>query len=59
MRYFLSDYDKAFAIDTKGNEFYVSESKGLIPAEKGTVDLMWGGITEEEAKKYAWSIIAI
>jgi len=54
MRYFLSDYDKAFAIDTKGNEFYVSKSKGLIPAEKGTVDLMWGGITEEEAKKYAW-----
>lgn len=54
MRYFLSDYDRAFAIDEKGNEFYVTKSKGLIAADKGTVDIMWGGITKEEAEEYAW-----
>lgn len=54
MRYYLSDFDKAFAIDKNGNEFYVTKSNGLVPAEKGSVDIMWGGITEEEAKAYAW-----
>nr|DAU31856.1 MAG TPA: hypothetical protein [Bacteriophage sp.] len=53
MRYYLSNIDKSFAIDKKGNEFYVTKSS-LVPAKKGTVDPMWGGITEEEAKKYAW-----
>ena len=54
MKYYLSDFDRAFAVDEQGNEFYVSKSKGLVPAEKGTVDIMWGGITEEESKNYAW-----
>ena len=54
MKYFLSNIDKAYAMDSEGNEFYVTKSKGLVPAEKGTIDLYWGGCSEEEAKKFAW-----
>lgn len=54
MNYYLSDIDKAFAVDEDGNEFYVTKSKGLVPADKGTVDIMWGGISEEDAMKFAW-----
>lgn len=53
MKYFLSDFDHAYAMDEKGNEFLVTK-KGLIPTDKGTIDCMWGGITEEEAKAYVW-----
>lgn len=53
MNYYLSDFDKAYAIDGQGNEFYVTK-KGLVPADSGTVDCMWGCITEEEAAQYAW-----
>lgn len=54
MKYFADDYDRAFAMDEKGNEFYVTKSKGLVPADKGTIDIMWGGITEAQARQYAW-----
>lgn len=54
MKYYLSDFDKAFAVDKNGNEFYVTKSKGLVPADKGTVDIMWGGITKEDAMFFAW-----
>lgn len=54
MKYYLSDIDKAYAIDSNGNEFYVTKNKGLVKADKGTVDLYWSGLTEKEAMLYAW-----
>lgn len=53
MKYFLSDFDHAYAMDKKGNDFIVTK-KGLITTDKGTVDCMRGGVTEEEAKFYVW-----
>lgn len=54
MKCYLSDFDKSFAIDKEGNEFYVTKSMGLVPADKGTADIMWSGIAKEEANQYAW-----
>ena len=48
IRYFSNDNDIPFAIDVLGNEYYVTKN-GLKEADKGTVDCMWGGITEESA----------
>lgn len=53
MRYYLDNQDDVWAIDKDGNEYLVTKDK-LIPAKRGSVDIMWGGITEEEAKSYAW-----
>ena len=52
MRYFLDNQDDVWAIDQNGNEFLVTKKK-LIPAKKGSVDLMWGGCSEEEAEHFA------
>lgn len=50
MRYFLNDYDRAYAIDEAGNEFFLTKKKGLVPVEKGTVDyIMWENVTKERA----------
>lgn len=54
MNYYLNDYDSPFAMDDQGNEFYVTKEKGLVPADKGTIDCMWGGVTEQEALQHAW-----
>lgn len=51
LRYFANDNDSVFAKDIFGNEFYVLADMSLKSAEKGTVDIMWGGITEKEAEK--------
>ncbi len=50
IRYFANDNDVVFAIDLLGNEFYVLADMTLKPAEKGTVDCMWGGLTKREAE---------
>lgn len=52
MEYFLDDNNDVWAIDQNGNEFLVTKKK-LIPAKKGSVDLMWGGCSEEEAEHFA------
>jgi hypothetical protein len=52
MKYYLDNQDDVWAIDQNGNEFLVTKDK-LIPAKKGSVDPMWGGISEEDAKSYA------
>lgn len=52
MRYFLDNQDDVWAIDQNGNEFLVTKDR-LIPVKKYSIDLMWGGLSEEEAKEYA------
>ena len=52
LRYFSNDNDIPFAIDILGNEFYVTKH-GLKEADKGTVDIMWGGITKQNAIELA------
>lgn len=51
VRYFGNDNDFVFAEDIYGNEFYVLADMSLKPADKGTIDLYWGGLTKEEAKQ--------
>ena len=51
MRYFLDNQDGVWAIDQNGNEFLVTKDK-LIPAKKGSVNIMWGGIDESEIAEY-------
>ena len=51
IRYFFDDRDDVYAMDINGNEFYVTKNNGLVPADKGTIDLYWGGCSEEYAKK--------
>jgi hypothetical protein len=58
MKYFLDDDNDVWAIDQNGNEFLVTKGK-LIPAKKGSVDLMWGGCSEEYAKKRMAEIAAV
>lgn len=53
MKYFLSDIDIPYAMDSRGNEFIVGKGGKLVPTEKGTIDPYWGGITEEQALKFA------
>ncbi len=48
-RYFSNDNDIVFAVDILGNEYYVNPDKSLKAAPKGTVDPLWGGISEEDA----------
>lgn len=48
IRYFANDNDTVFAVDIYGNEFYVLADKTLMPAAKGTVDCMWGGLSSKE-----------
>ncbi len=50
-RYFSNDNDMVFAEDILGNEYYVQKDMSLKPAPKGTVDIMWGGVSEEIAKE--------
>nr|WP_315441969.1 hypothetical protein [uncultured Treponema sp.] len=53
MAYYLDDYNSPFAMDEKGNEFYVTK-KGLIPARKGRIDfIMWENVTKERAEECA------
>ena len=49
-RYFGNDNDVVFAEDILGNQFYVLADMTLLPAPQGTVDCMWGGLTEEQAR---------
>ena len=49
-RYFSNDNDFVFAEDIYGNEFYVLADMTLKPADKGTIDLYWGGVSKEEAE---------
>ena len=51
MRYFLDNQDSVWAIDQYGNEFLVTKDK-LIPAKKGSIDWLWGGIAEDQIHKY-------
>lgn len=51
VRYFSNDNDFVFAEDIYGNEFYVLADMSLKPADKGTIDPYWGGLTNEEAKQ--------
>lgn len=51
MKYYLDNQDDVWAIDQNGNEFLVTK-RGLIPAKKGSVDIMWGGIAESEVAGY-------
>lgn len=43
MKYFLDNQDDVWAIDKDGDEYLVTKEK-LIPARKGSVDCMRGGI---------------
>ena len=52
MKYYLSDYDWAYAWNEKENQMYLCTTKGLKPVS-GKPDVMWCGLTEEEAKQYA------
>lgn len=52
VRYFLSDIDIVYATDVVGNEFYVMPDKSLEPAPYGTIDCMWGGISETDIECY-------
>lgn len=55
MSYYLNDNNSPFAMDEKGNEFYVTKSKGLVPADKGTIDfIMWENVSKERAEECAW-----
>ena len=50
MKYFLNDHDWVYAIDEKGNKLaYNWKEKKFVPTEN--FDPMWGGCTEEYAKK--------
>ena len=52
LRYFANDNDDVFAEDIYGNEFYVLADESLMPASKGTIDCMWGGLSEKEAEDF-------
>ena len=52
IRYFSNDNDDVFAIDLYGNEYYVLADMSLKPANKGTVDCMWDGLSKEEAESF-------
>ena len=45
-KYYINDLGRVFAKDKEGNEYSV-RAKGFIPREKGTIDIMWGGLAEE------------
>ena len=45
-KYYLDDNNGVYAKDEEGNEFAVM-ANGFIPMEKGTIDIMWGGLAEE------------
>jgi hypothetical protein len=48
---FSDDSNDVWGIDKDGNEYTISyETGNLIPVEKGSIDLYWGGCTLEEAK---------
>ena len=50
LRYFANDNDDVFAEDIYGNEFYVLADMTLMPANKGTIDCMWKGLSKNEAE---------
>lgn len=50
MKYFADDYEDIWAIDDDNNEFVFSY-KTLKLEPTSMLDPMWGGVTEEYAKK--------
>ncbi len=57
MRYFLDDDNDVWAMDEKGNKFVFSyKTKKLELTDR--LDLMWGGCSEEYAKKRMAEIAA-
>jgi hypothetical protein len=48
--YYANDNDSIFALDIFWNHYYVLADMTLCPAPSGTVDCMWGGTTEEDAR---------
>ena len=51
-RFFANDNDFVYAEDILRNQFYVEADLKLKPAPMGTVDCMWGCVSEEEAAEY-------
>ena len=57
MKYFADDYEDIWAIDEKGNQYVFSyKTKKLEPTTR--LNLMWGGVSEEYAKKRMAEIAA-
>lgn len=52
IRYYANDNDEIFALDVYENEFYVLADLTLKPANKGTIDCMWRGVTRDEAETF-------
>ena len=52
MRYYANDNDNVFAHDVYDNEYYVLADMSLKPASSGTIDIMWGGLSKEEAESF-------
>ena len=52
MKYYLSDYDWAYAWNEKEKQMFLVTKNGLKKVS-GKPDIMWGGISEEDAKSYA------
>ncbi len=53
MSYYLDENDNPYAMDSEGNEFYVTK-EGLIPARKGRIDyIMWENVTKKRAEECA------